>query len=49
MKVNLASQVLSQSVASGIRSIVIVSNKLPQDTIYTANFLIIYLKFLMQK
>ena len=38
MKVNLATQVLSQSVASAIRSIVILSKKLPADAIYTANF-----------
>ena len=38
MKVNYAVQALSQSVASGIRAVVLLSNKLPKEAVYTADF-----------
>ena len=38
MRVNLATQVLSQSVASGIRTIAILTKKLSKDSLYTADF-----------
>ena len=38
MKVNYATQVLSQSVASGIRSVVMLSDKLPREALNTAEF-----------
>ena len=38
MKVNLAVQVLSQSVASGIRCVAHLTNKFPREAMYTADF-----------
>ena len=38
MRVNLATQVLSLSVSSGIRSIVLLSNKLDKESLLTADF-----------
>ena len=38
MKVNLAVQVLSQSVASGIRYVAHLTNKFPREAMYTADF-----------
>ena len=38
MRVNLATQLLSQSVASGIRTIAILTKQLSKDSLYTADF-----------
>ena len=38
MRVDYATQALSQSVASGLRSVIMLSNKLPKESIYTAEF-----------
>ena len=38
MRVDYATETLSQSVASGIRSVVMLSSKLPQEAIHTAEF-----------
>ena len=38
MRVDYAAETLSQSVASGIRSLIMLSSKLPQEAIHTAEF-----------
>ena len=38
MKVNYTTQPLSQSVASGLRTVALLSDRLPKEAIYTTEF-----------